>query len=265
MQILSTYKPSPLQFVPSQIFFNQQKNLLKTFWFFPPTIIDLYVKYSFQLVEETYFIKWWECIAYDMDHNIQSQAMVYQVGLLSPKQMISGSWSLDLKDNTYRMKDGILSYIKNFPLRQWAWFVFLVCLLGLAGKFWEVLLYINIIGIGLMFLFSIWKTVQYLFGFWQKKNTTTTYKGFSVKYTQESDLQILSDELLNFLPNFAQCYIEKIAYTWNCFYFYQTLHKKSDNILSKDQELTDKEKAELTQRTIIFLQTSPFLSFVSQR
>jgi len=55
-----------------------------------------------------------------MDHNIQSQAMVYQVGLLSPKQMISGSWSLDLKDNTYRMKDGILSYIKNFPLRQWA-------------------------------------------------------------------------------------------------------------------------------------------------
>ena len=152
MPITSGYKPSPLQFSPSQVFFNQQKELLKSFGFFPTTSIDLYVKYSFQLVEETYFIKGGEVISYDMDHEEQGHAMVYQVGLLNPLQVVSNSWSMDLKDATDRIKNGIFSYIKNFPFWQWGGFLFFVCLLGLAGKFGEVLLWINVIGIVLMLL-----------------------------------------------------------------------------------------------------------------
>ena len=262
MPITSGYKPSRLQFSPSQVFFDQQKELLKSFGFFPTTSIDLYVKYSFQLVEETYFIKGGEVISYDMDHEEQGHAMVYQVGLLNPLQVVSNSWSMDLKDATDRIKNGIFSYIKNFPFWQWGGFLFFVCLLGLAGKFGEVLLWINVIGIVLMLLFSMWRTGQYLFSFFKK--SSKTYKGFSINYVQESDLGMLTDNLIAFFPELSGVYIEKIAYTGNCFYFYQTIHKDSKTFLKKDKPLTEDEKAELTQKTLNFLQTSPFLSLVTQ-
>ncbi|MBQ7074482.1 hypothetical protein IJM86_05570 [bacterium] len=75
---------------------------------------------------------------------------------------------------------------------------------------------------------------------------------------------MLTDNLIAFFPELSGVYIEKIAYTGNCFYFYQTIHKDSKTFLKKDKPLTEDEKAELTQKTLQFLQTSPFLSLVTQ-
>lgn len=262
MQIQSTYKPSALQFSPSQIFFDKQKALLKNFGFFSASSIDLYIKYSFQLVEEQYFIKWWEILAYNMDHEIQEQWMVYQLWILTPLQVAISARSIDLKDPSFRFKDSIFAYFRNFPLWQWGGFIFFVCLLWFAWKFWQVLLIINIIWLVLMCFYSIIKTIQYFITLFKKN--TKTYKGISINYTHEEDLCILTDDLIHFLPTLQEYHIDKIAYTGNCFYFYQTLKKKGKNLFSKEIPLTDQEKSELTQKTLWYLQHSSFLPLVTK-
>ena len=57
MQMYSSYRPAPLQFSPSKVFFDGQVPLLQRLGFLSPTNIDVYVKYSFQMVEDTYFIQ----------------------------------------------------------------------------------------------------------------------------------------------------------------------------------------------------------------
>ncbi|MDR2541242.1 MAG: hypothetical protein LBD11_05795 [Candidatus Peribacteria bacterium] len=64
--------------------------------------------------------------------------------------------------------------------------------------------------------------------------------------------------------------VTKVAYTGNCLYLYQTIKEIpafDQNILAslfqQDHILTEAEKAELTQKTLHFLQNPAFLSLLT--
>jgi hypothetical protein len=69
----------PLQFSPSQLFFDQQKSLLQKIGFFPPSTIDLHITYSFQLVEEQYFVQGAEIVGFNTNHDPSEQAIIYKL------------------------------------------------------------------------------------------------------------------------------------------------------------------------------------------
>ena len=57
VEILSSYKPSTLEFSSSKLFFQHQNKLLQEIEFISPISIDVHFKYTFQEVQQNYFIE----------------------------------------------------------------------------------------------------------------------------------------------------------------------------------------------------------------
>ena len=162
------------------------------------------------------------------------------------------------------MKSSLWSSFKSFPLRQRALFLFFILILPKTLS--SVLLYINLAGIGLMLLFSAYKTVKFFIQLLQKNNTSV--QGFTINYAQHSDTTFLSDEIITSLQQLKDINISKVAYTGNCLYLYQEIKEKPDttafftSLFQKQHHLTETEKAELTQKTISYIQQPAFLSLL---
>jgi hypothetical protein len=165
-----------------------------------------------------------------------------------------------------RIKGSFWGNLSSFPFWQWA--LFLVCIILLPKALSSVLLYLNIIGIGVMLLFSAYKTVKFFIDLIKKKNTS--YQGFTINYAQQSDTQLLSNEMIAALLDLRELRILKVAYTGNCLYLYQEVKEKEKSASSffmsfvgKKQELSEVEKAELTQKTLAYLQQQSLLALLS--
>jgi len=254
-----------LQFSPSQLYFEKQTNLLQKIWFFSPLNIDLHVKYSFQIIEEHYFIQGAEIEGFNTEHAVQEEAMVYKIWLANPKFDDIKSLFIDLRDVNARIKGGIWNSVKNFPFRQRG--IFLLLMILLPKTIGSFLLRINLIGIALIFLYTIYKTVKYFLKTFQKNKTS--YQGYSVNYAEQQDAVFLTDEMLSALIDVQTMKISKIAYTGNCLYCYQEIRENPENVsemltslVKKDGVLTEVEKAELVQQTLQYFQTSKFLSLI---
>ncbi|MDR3169340.1 MAG: hypothetical protein LBU27_06365 [Candidatus Peribacteria bacterium] len=130
------------------------------------------------------------------------------------------------------------------------------------------MLYLNLIGIGAMLLFSAYQTVKFFRQLLRKKNSS--YQGFQINYAQASDMTVLNEELIIGLQSLPPLGIARVAYTGNCLYLYQTVKaapSSTQNILTslfqRESLLTETEKAELTQKTLRFLQQPAFLSLLT--
>lgn len=255
----------PLQFSPSQVFRDKQKNLLQKLWFLLPTNIDIHIKYSFQLVEENYFLQGAEFEGFNTDHEINQQGILYKLGLASPKYRNILSLTIDLENLTSRLTSTIRSTLKAFPRWQRALFLFFI--LFLPKSLSSAFLYINLIGIGVMLLISGYQTVKFFLQLLKKNNAS--YQGFTVNYAQSSDTTFLNDELITGLQSLQSLGITKVAYTGNCLYLYQTIKEIpafDQNILAslfqQDHLFTEAEKTALTQKTLRFIQDPAFLSLL---
>ena len=118
-----------------------------------------------------------------------------------------------------------------------------------------------------MLLFSAYKTITFFVQLLRKKNTA--YQGFTVNYAQHSDTTFLSEEIISVLQQLKEINITKVAYTGNCLYLYQEIKDKTDSttaffssLFQGDPNLTEAQKAELTQKTIAYLQQQSFLSLL---
>jgi hypothetical protein len=116
MQVYSSYRPTPLQFSPSKLFFDGQIPLLQRLGFLSATNIDTYVKYSFQLVEEHYFIQGAELQGFNTNHEITQQGIIYKVSVDKPKYADIYSLAIDLETVSARIQGDIRSTLKGFPL-----------------------------------------------------------------------------------------------------------------------------------------------------
>ena len=54
---LNSYTPSPLEFSSSKLFFQHQNKLLQNIGFISPMSIDVHFKYTFQEIQQNYFIE----------------------------------------------------------------------------------------------------------------------------------------------------------------------------------------------------------------
>ncbi|MDR2189896.1 MAG: hypothetical protein LBP53_01580 [Candidatus Peribacteria bacterium] len=127
---------------------------------------------------------------------------------------------------------------------------------------------INIIGIILLFGYSLFKTIKYFSATLTKNNAS--YQGLTVNYSQSSDTTFLNEQMLTQLQALKPLKITKVAYTGNCLYLYQAINeqpKTASDFLSalvvKEKALTEAEKAELTQKTLSYLQQPAFLSLLT--
>ncbi|MDR0607925.1 MAG: hypothetical protein LBG52_06375 [Candidatus Peribacteria bacterium] len=170
-----------------------------------------------------------------------------------------------MEDLRSRLTSTLQSTVKSFPRRQRA--LFLLFILLLPKTISSVLLYLNLIGIGVMLLVSAYQTVKFFRQLLRKKNAS--YQGFQINYAQSSDTTVLSEELITGLQSLQPLGITRVAYTGNCLYLYQTIKEASLNqnffvgLFQRDHLLTEAKKAELTQKTLRFLQQPAFLSLLT--
>ncbi len=240
----TTYFPQPLTFSPSQKFFNNQKNLIQKLGFISPTTIDFHIKYSFQQIEQTYFIQGAEFEAFNSDHTIAQKWMIYKLGLANPKYLDILSAKINLESVKERVTQNIFWAIMAFPLRQRA--LFFILLLLLPKTIGKALVRINLIGMFIMLLFSLYKTFKTLFKRVQEQQTASI-AGFDVQYAQHTDQLFFSAEMLSAIHKLKKLEITQVAYTGNCLYVYQTGISPA-----------------LTQHTIQTLQSPMILSILSQ-
>ena len=81
-----------------------------------------------------------------------------------------------------------------------------------------------------MLLFSVYKTGKFFFTLLKKTNTS--YQGFTINYAQQSDTQVLNQEMLTTLLSLRELKILKVAYTGNCLYLYQEVKEKEKSASS---------------------------------
>lgn len=104
------------------------------------------------------------------------------------------------------------------------------------------------------------------------KNTkSTSYQGYTVQYAQHSDATMLTPEILQALEALKAYQISKVAYTGNSFYLYQEITNKPkttsaffSTLFTTTHPLTEPEKADLTQRTLQYLQQPSLLALLQQ-
>jgi hypothetical protein len=267
MLMKSSYRPSPLQFSSSKIFFDKQLPLLQRLGFLSPTNIDTYIKYSFQFVEEQYFLQGAEIQGFNTNHETTDQGILYKMSVANPKYNDIYSLTIDLETISSRVQGTLRSSLKAFPFLQWG--IFLLFILILPKMLRPVLLYINVIGICIMLAYSVYKTLVFFFHLVKKKNTS--YQGFIINYAQHSDTTFLTPEILAALQTLKAYHISKVAYTGNSLYLYQEIEEKPKGIsaffstlFQKSHQLTEQEKADLTQRTLQYL-SQPFLLALLQQ
>jgi hypothetical protein len=227
--------------------------------------IDIYIKYSFQLIEEPYFIQGAEIEGFNTEHTTTEQGILYKIGFAIPKYRDILSLFIDLEEIKDRIQGTVRKSIKGFPI--WPWIIFLLVLIFLPGTLGKVIMYVNLVGIILLFVYSVFKTVKYLYTLLKK--TTASYQGFTINYTQNSDTTLLNEELLAQLQTLKSLKISKVVYTGNCLYLYQEIKEQPkttsaffSSLFSADKQLTEAEKAALTQTTLTYLQQPAFLSLL---
>ena len=94
------------------------------------------------------------------------------------------------------------------------------------------------------------------------------YKWLAVNYDWEEDVLFLSPSIIQILNTLAENYqITKIGYTWNCLYLLQSVYAPEGDsknpfkkVLVSWRTYSEPEKAELQQRTLMYLQQIDFLS-----
>ena len=259
-EILNSYKPSALEFSSSKLFFQHQNKLLQNIGLISPISIDVHFKYTFQEVQNYFFIEWWEFEGITVDHDVHEQWIIYKVWFLNPKYQNIEHVSLDLNKN-------MLDNPSIWPLVGWLlwWVVIFALLLWLYNKwqFWHVLFWLNLIWGWILFWFLAWKIFK---AFYNKlKSKKVNYGWFTVNYGNQTDALMLSSDVINCLKKIGKEYwITKFCYTWNCVYLLQDVHDRDWNRLSSSSRLySEQEKASLQQRTLDYIHQSEFLSLFS--
>jgi hypothetical protein len=219
------------------------------------------------VVEEQYFIQGAEIQGFDTNHEITNQGIIYKIAVATPKYKDVYSLSIDLETISSRVQNTLRASLKSFPFLQRG--IFLLFILLLPRTLRSILLYINLIGICIMLIFSVYKTLKFFLHLIKKKNTS--YQGFVVNYAQHSDTTMLNPEIIATLQTLKSYHISKVAYTGNSFYLYQEIEEKPQGIsaffstlFQKTHQLTEQEKADLTQRTLQYLQQPTLLSLLQQ-
>lgn len=261
VEILSSYKPSTLEFSSSKLFFQHQNKLLQEIEFISPISIDVHFKYTFQEVQQNYFIEWGEFEWITVDHDVHEQGIIYKVWFLNPKYQNVERVLVDLNKNK-------LDNPWILPLVWWLlwWAVVFGLLLRLYDKwwFWHVLFWLNLVGGWILFLFLMIRVSKVLFNKYFKTKRVD-YWWFTVNYTNQTDALMLSSEVISVLKKISQEYwITKFCYTWNCVYLLQDVHDHEWNRLSTSSKMySEQEKASLQQRTMDYIHQSEFLSLFS--
>lgn len=260
LNLLDSYKPSLLQFSPSKLFFQHQNQLLQNIWFISPLSIDIHFRYTFQEVNENYFIEWWEFEWLTVDHDVHEQWIIYKVWFLHPRFQNVQHISLDLNNKVF-------DNTSVLPLIGWLlwWGIVFGLLVWLYSKwqFWRILFRLNLAGGWILFCFLMWKVFKVLFN--KLKTKTVDYGWFTVNYTNQSDALILSPDVIKMQKTLSKNYwITKFCYTWNCIYMLQDVHDHEWNRISSTSKLySEQEKANLQQKTINYIHQSDFLSLFS--
>ena len=254
---IQNYIPSDLKFSPSKLYFQHQNVFLHKIWFISPLSFDINFSYTFQEVMQDYFIEWWEFQWITVDHEIQEQWIVYKIWFLNPKYKNISEVSLDLSK-------WLLNSPSILPMIWWIlWWVLVFGLLSWfysKWQFWQILFILNVIWGWILMLYCGRKIFKYLY---EKSNIKSVkYWGFSVKYANQSDMLMVSPEIINLLKYMGKNFwITKFCYTWNCVYLLQDLHDHEWKRLFVSSKLyLEQEKANLQQKTLNFIHQPEFLS-----
>ena len=259
-ETLNSYTPSTLEFSSSKLFFQHQNKLLQDIGFISPMSIDTHFKYTFQEVNNNYFIEWWEFEWITVDHDVHEQWIIYKIWFLNPKYQNVERVSLDLNKNK-------LDNPWILPLIWWLlwWAVIFGLLLRLYDKwwFWHVLFWLNLIWGWIIFCFLAWKLFKSFYN--NLKTKKVDYGWFTVNYANQTDALMLSSDVIKGLEKMGKEYwITKFCYTWNCVYLLQDVHDREWNRESSSSKLySEQEKASLQQRTLDYIHHPEFLSLFS--
>lgn len=257
-ETINSYTPSMLEFSSSKLFFQHQNKLLQDIGFISPMSIDIHFKYTFQEVQNNYFIEGGEFEGITVDHDVHEQWIIYKIWFSNPKYKNVEHVSLDLKKN-------LLDNPSIWPLVGWfLWWVIVFALLAWLydkWQFWHILFWLNIIGGGILFCFLMWKVFRVLYNKFFKTRRVD-YGWFMVNYANQTDALMLSPEVINVLKDLEKNYwVTKFCYTWNCIYLLQDVHDHEWNRLSSSSRLySEQEKASLQQRTLAYIHGPEFLS-----
>ena len=259
--LVSSYTPSTLKFSSSKLFFQNQNKLLLDIGFISPMSIDIHFKYTFQEIQNNYFIEWGEFEWITVDHDVHEQWIIYKIWFLNPKYQKVEHVSVDLKKN-------LLDNPSIWPLVGWFlwWVIVFVLLAWLCDKwqFWRILFRLNVIWWGILFCFLMWKIFKVLYNKFFKTRRVN-YGWFTVNYANQTDALMLSPDVIKALSNLWKNYwITKFCYTWNCIYLLQDVHDREWNRLASSSKLySEQEKASLQERTMSYIHESEFLSLFS--
>ena len=259
---VDSYNTKSLEFSPSKVFFQHQKELLQKIEFISTMTIDIHFKYTFQEIQPKYFIEWWEFEWLNIDHEIIDQWIIYKIGFLNPKFQNIQHLLLNLKKNS-------LDNPSIWPLLIWffGWLIVFFILLWLYNyTICKILFRLNLMGALILLFFYGFKKIKSLY----KKIIETKnveYWGFVARYTNQTDALMLSPDVIESLKKLWENYrITKFCYTGNCIYLLQDIHDKEWKRLDNSSKLySEQEKAALQQKTLDYLHQNEFLSkFMSE-
>jgi len=249
---------SNLQFSLSKLYFQHQNELLQKIWFISPMSIDIHFKYTFQEIQDTYFIEWGEFEGLTVDHDVHEQWIIYKIWFMNPKYQNIKYLFFDLNKN-------IFDNPSIWPLIWWifGWIVVFTLLLRLYSKwqFWHVLFRLNLIWGWILLWFCAYKIFKVLYDKYSKTKSSD-YWWFKINYTNESDTAILTPDVMKILKElWTEYWITKFCYTWNCIYLLQDVHDHEWNRVSSSSKLySEQEKASLQQKTLNYIRESELLS-----
>ena len=253
---IQNYTQSDLKFSSSKLYFQHQNQILQKLWFISPMTIDIYFKYTFQEVNQDYFIEWWEFEWLTVDHDVHEQGIIYKVWFLRPKFKNVGNLSLDLSKKSNK---SIWPLIFSFV--WWCCVFGLLFVLSSKFKLWKILFWLNIIWASVLFLYYLWWILDFFY-----RRTIHMDKGkvwnYDVKLMSQSDLSLITPEVLQILDKLKKEYwIIDFGYTWNCIYMLQDVHDHEWNkLVSSAKMYSEQEKASLQQKTMDFIRQPEFLS-----
>ena len=260
-EFLDKYNQSTLKFASSKLFFQNQNKLLQDIEFISPMSIDVHFKYTFQEIQNKYFIEWGEFEWITVDHDVHEQWIIYKIWFLNPKYKNIERISLDLKKN-------ILDNPSIWPLLGWLlwWVIVFWALSWLYNKwqFWHILFWLNIIWWWILLCFLMCKVFKVFYNKYFKTKRVD-YWWFVFNYANQTDALMLSPDVIKILEKLKKDFwIIKFCFTWNCMYLLQDVHDRDWKRVSSYSKLySEQEKANLQQRTMNYFHQTEFLSLFS--
>jgi len=251
------YTKSNLKFSASKLYFQHQNQILQKIWFISPMSIDIHFKYTFQEINDNYFIEWWEFEWLTVDHDINEEWIIYKIWFFNPKFK-------DIENCSFNIKKSYLNNPSIRPLIKWLLgrlIIFgLLTRLGSKSQFGKILLRINLIWAIILLIFygiKIWRVL-----FKRLKTNTADYWWITVNYSKQSDTSMLTQNIIKDLQYMSENFwITQFCYTGNCIYLLQDIHDRNWKRLSSNSKLySEQEKANLQQKTIEYLHNTEFLS-----